>query len=254
MEITGAWALSLPFGPTTKSRLYQGSACRRWIRPRDCSPLGRGPSSHWLTSSSPPFHGLRQGCSSFLILGRLFQVREWVWSGLISRQGICWQMRDRRFENNRRGLAWKMMSVARPSITRYTIWGWLRTNNFSGNVSKLGKSDIKVQVSGLFWKSAGVAMLLPPFHVAAVARSWALAASASWLGCWNPTVPTASRCVAVGHLPHPWGYLLAPSFPEGPNGANLGHREQRDWIWVFQTLGFQPSSCLLPMSLSKSQL
>ena len=69
MEITGAWALSLPFGPTTKSRLYQGSACSWWIRPRDCSHLGRAPSSHWLTSSSPPFHGLRQGCSSFFILG-----------------------------------------------------------------------------------------------------------------------------------------------------------------------------------------
>ena len=74
-------------------------------------------------------------------------------------------------------------------------------------------------------KPTGVATLLPPWHVAAVARSWALAASVSWLGSWNPTVPAAPCRVAAGHLPHPWGYLLAPNFPEGPNGANWSHRE-----------------------------
>ena len=76
----------------------------------------------------------------FFILGHLFQVREWVWSGLISGQGICRQTGGRRFENDRRGLVWKMTSVARPSITRYMIWGWFRNNSFSGNVSKLGNS------------------------------------------------------------------------------------------------------------------
>ena len=104
MEITGAWALHLPFGPTAKFRLYQGSACRRRIRPRGCGPWGRAPSSPWLTSSSPPFPGLRQGCSSVLILDHLLQVREWVWSGLISGQGICLQVEGRRFETT--GVAW----------------------------------------------------------------------------------------------------------------------------------------------------
>ena len=133
MEITGAWALNLPFGPTAKFRLYQGSACRRWIRPRGCGPLGIAPSSPWLTSSSPPFPGLRQGCSSFLILDHLLQVREWVWSGLISGQGICLQVEGRRFETT--GVAWRGKCHLCPDqASRGTWFEADRTNNVSGNM------------------------------------------------------------------------------------------------------------------------